>query len=74
LEKLDTETTSIDWNFLSLKFTYKLDILNCKVCYELHHKNNKCEKCDEKKEVWLCMICGYSGCGRYENKHAIQHF
>lgn len=30
---------------------------------------------EELPDVWLCLQCGYRGCGRSsENKHAIQHF
>uniref|UniRef100_A0A6B2FVJ1 BRCA1-associated protein (Trinotate prediction) n=1 Tax=Myxobolus squamalis TaxID=59785 RepID=A0A6B2FVJ1_MYXSQ len=26
------------------------------------------------QDIWMCLICGYLGCGRYENKHAFMHF
>ncbi|XP_054707621.1 ubiquitin carboxyl-terminal hydrolase 16-like isoform X2 [Uloborus diversus] len=30
---------------------------------------------DNAAEVWLCIQCGYRGCGRMsENKHALQHY
>ena len=27
-----------------------------------------------EKTLWVCMTCGFLGCGRYSNKHAADHF
>ncbi|XP_035232381.1 ubiquitin carboxyl-terminal hydrolase 16-like, partial [Stegodyphus dumicola] len=41
---------------------------------------NVCSGCDaankdDPPEVWLCLQCGYRGCGRMSsNKHGLQHF
>lgn len=34
----------------------------------------KCATCDAKENLWACLVCGNIGCGRYNSKHAIQHF
>ena len=33
----------------------------------------KCENCEEKKELWICLFCGKTFCSRYVNSHFIQH-
>jgi uncharacterized UBP type Zn finger protein len=33
-----------------------------------------CHKCRELRELWICIICGYVGCGRYKFGHAEEHF
>ncbi|CAI8509349.1 unnamed protein product [Pichia kudriavzevii] len=34
----------------------------------------KCMDCGNTKSIWICLICGNVGCGRYEQKHAIKHW
>lgn len=34
----------------------------------------KCTTCDAQDNLWICLICGNIGCGRYNSKHAIQHY
>ena len=35
----------------------------------------KCERCEcANGSLWTCLICGVVGCGRYENRHAVQHW
>ncbi len=26
------------------------------------------------EDIWICMVCGDFGCGRYKNKDAFKHF
>ena len=33
----------------------------------------KCEKCEEKTELWICLHCGLAFCSRYINSHFIEH-
>lgn len=33
-----------------------------------------CLQCGLKETLWVCMTCGFIGCGRYSNKHSVQHF
>ena len=49
----------------------------CKVCKILNSspsdKSLVCY-CGIKESIWACLICGYIGCGRYQNAHAVIHF
>lgn len=33
-----------------------------------------CSICGLDKNLWICLICGSIGCGRYDNQHAIHHW
>lgn len=33
-----------------------------------------CGVCRMQQTLWVCMTCGFLGCGRYSNKHAADHF
>jgi BRCA1-associated protein len=32
--------------------------------------DNTCMTCDSKEDLWICLICGNVGCGRYHGGHA----
>eukprot|EP00929_Paragymnodinium_shiwhaense_P114424 TRINITY_DN82813_c0_g1_i1.p1 TRINITY_DN82813_c0_g1~~TRINITY_DN82813_c0_g1_i1.p1 ORF type:complete len:724 (-),score=181.17 TRINITY_DN82813_c0_g1_i1:260-2431(-) len=32
-----------------------------------------CETCLKQEEIWVCLICGHLGCGRYAAGHAKDH-
>lgn len=34
----------------------------------------RCSTCGYNENLWICLICGNIGCGRYNSKHAIQHY
>lgn len=33
-----------------------------------------CYKCGMRETLWVCLICGTIGCGRYSQKHAGEHY
>lgn len=33
-----------------------------------------CSTCGCNENLWICLICGNVGCGRYNSKHAIEHY
>jgi len=33
-----------------------------------------CCSCAMQETLWVCLTCGFVGCGRYSNKHAAEHF
>jgi len=35
---------------------------------------DSCSVCGGQQNLWICLICGNIGCGRYNSKHAIQHY
>lgn len=36
--------------------------------------NEKCMVCGLTEHLWICLICGNVGCGRYDQQHAIHHW
>ncbi|KAF9775640.1 hypothetical protein IL306_006239 [Fusarium sp. DS 682] len=36
--------------------------------------SNLCSICDCTDDLWICLICGYVGCGRYKGGHAKDHW
>lgn len=37
-------------------------------------ENNVCMECEGTEGLWICLICGHVGCGRYQGGHAASHF
>lgn len=46
---------------------------NCQICFA-NKKKPKCETCDADSDIWVCLICGKIGCGRYVATHSFYHF
>ncbi|KTW32895.1 hypothetical protein PNEG_04299 [Pneumocystis murina B123] len=54
---------------------------NCPVCRYSQQKdvlnaariNSQCSVCGLQKNLWICLICGHIGCGRYDLAHAYDH-
>ncbi|KAJ8293984.1 RING finger protein ETP1 [Rhodotorula toruloides] len=36
--------------------------------------DSKCAVCQSPSNLWICVICGNVGCGRYQGGHAHSHF
>ncbi|GLH00281.1 BRCA1-associated protein [Gryllus bimaculatus] len=36
--------------------------------------DNRCLECHSADSLWICLICGHVGCGRYVQGHAFQHY
>lgn len=34
----------------------------------------RCVECDSSTNLWICLICGHIGCGRYGQAHAYGHY
>eukprot|EP00934_Nitzschia_sp_Nitz4_P002850 Nitzschia sp. Nitz4//scaffold182_size44100//22186//24282//NITZ4_007255-RA/size44100-processed-gene-0.43-mRNA-1//1//CDS//3329539568//2840//frame0 len=41
---------------------------------DLHAMNLYCRECSMHKTLWVCLTCGHVGCGRYSNRHSVEHF
>ncbi|PSR84307.1 RING finger protein [Coniella lustricola] len=39
-----------------------------------HGVSNICRRCDTADDLWICLICGNVGCGRYKGGHAKDHW
>ncbi|KAH8903197.1 zf-UBP-domain-containing protein [Coniochaeta sp. PMI_546] len=39
-----------------------------------HGVSNLCSVCDCADDLWICLICGNVGCGRYKGGHAKEHW
>ncbi|KJX92650.1 RING and UBP finger domain protein [Zymoseptoria brevis] len=33
-----------------------------------------CSTCGQENNLWICLICGNIGCGRYDSAHAFAHY
>ncbi|KAK6170364.1 hypothetical protein SNE40_018774 [Patella caerulea] len=51
---------------------------SCPVCRYIQTPeetvDNRCMKCSSHESLWICLICGHVGCGRYVGLHAYRHF
>jgi BRCA1-associated protein len=36
--------------------------------------DNVCSVCSAEQNLWICLICGNVGCGRYDSAHAFAHY
>jgi BRCA1-associated protein len=36
--------------------------------------SNLCSVCDSPDDLWICLVCGNVGCGRYKGGHAKEHW
>ncbi|KAI1938682.1 hypothetical protein LOZ66_003485 [Ophidiomyces ophidiicola] len=34
----------------------------------------ECSVCHSEENLWICLVCGNIGCGRYDGAHAFAHF
>ena len=39
-----------------------------------HSQDNNCQTCNSQEDLWICIVCGNVGCGRYTKEHAQQHY
>eukprot|EP01080_Neovahlkampfia_damariscottae_P006287 gene6287-10294_t len=79
LEILDSETSGIVTTMCN--HTFHCQCLNkwakptCPCCrYDHELSESVCFECGEKKNLWVCLICGYIGCSRYLKAHSADHF
>ncbi|CAJ0931444.1 unnamed protein product, partial [Mesorhabditis belari] len=79
LERMDDGVLSILCNH-----TFHADCLQkwadttCPVCRYTQTPelvaDQRCSDCGQSTDLWICLICGNIGCGRYAEAHAYRHF
>lgn len=49
---------------------------SCPVCrYSINaHHDSRCQACGATGDLWMCLLCGHVGCGRYQAAHARDHY
>ncbi|GAB2219381.1 hypothetical protein Drorol1_Dr00007016 [Drosera rotundifolia] len=45
----------------------------CRYCQQQPEKST-CFVCQTSEDLWMCVICGFVGCGRYKEGHATMHW
>lgn len=57
---------------------YKWGDTSCPVCRYLQTPelvaDNRCFECLSAENLWICLLCGHVGCGRYVQSHAHNHY
>ncbi|CAI2180621.1 16156_t:CDS:2 [Funneliformis geosporum] len=42
--------------------------------YDTSLEQNECGVCGATENLWICLVCGNIGCGRYQEAHAYCHY
>ncbi|XP_047321710.1 BRAP2 RING ZnF UBP domain-containing protein 1 [Impatiens glandulifera] len=81
LERLDYDTSGIQTTLCDHSFqcpcVSKWTYLSCQVCRLCHQREDEkptCAVCMSTNNLWICLICGFVGCGRYRERHAVKHW
>ncbi|XP_057534414.1 BRAP2 RING ZnF UBP domain-containing protein 2 isoform X2 [Amaranthus tricolor] len=80
LERLDQETSGILTTICNHSFhcscISKWTDSSCPVCRYCQQQSEKstCFICQTSENLWICVICGFVGCGRYKEEHAFIHW
>jgi BRCA1-associated protein len=79
IDRLDAETSGVITTMCN--HTFHCDCLakwsdgTCPVCrYSQGQQESVCTTCGSKENLWVCLICGHVGCGRYSGGHANAHY
>ncbi len=47
----------------------------CRFCmFSSAATTSRCSTCGSGSNLWICLICGHVGCGRYKSGHAHNHW
>ncbi|KAF3794334.1 BRCA1-associated protein, partial [Nymphaea thermarum] len=80
LERLDQDISGIPSTLCNHSFhcscVSKWPNSSCVVCHfcQVENERSTCSVCETSENLWICVICGFVGCGRYKEGHAIRHW
>ncbi|XP_008788783.2 BRAP2 RING ZnF UBP domain-containing protein 2 [Phoenix dactylifera] len=80
LERLDQDTSGILTTICNHSFhsscISKWTDSSCPVCRYCQQQPEKstCSVCGTSENLWMCVLCGFIGCGRYKDGHAVRHW
>jgi len=82
LERMDCAITGLVTTACNHSFhrrcLAKWEDSTCPVCRftlsEEEDASPACMACGSRSDLWMCLICGHVGCGRYNACHALDHF
>ncbi|KAH6771904.1 zinc finger RING family protein [Perilla frutescens var. hirtella] len=80
LDKLGQDTAGILTTICNHSFhcscMSKWSDSSCPVCRYCQQQPEKsiCYVCQTSENLWMCLICGFVGCGRYRDGHSIGHW
>ncbi|KAE8701569.1 topless-related protein 4-like [Hibiscus syriacus] len=68
--------TFCDHSFPCRSCTSKWTYMSCTVCQfcQQQDENPVCSVCGSGENLWICLICGFMGCRRYKEGHAVRHW
>ncbi|CAG8635541.1 5633_t:CDS:2 [Ambispora gerdemannii] len=84
LERMDSNATGL--LTIQCQHTFHCKCLSkwgdssCPVCRysqkreTLEFSQNECGVCGSTESLWMCILCGNVGCGRYQGAHAYYHY
>jgi BRCA1-associated protein len=81
LERLDAHVSGVVTTVCNHKFhndcLRRWGDTSCPVCRYCQHPQeatSRCAACRAAADLWICLICGHVGCGRYRGSHAHAHW
>lgn len=83
LERLDAHITGIATTMCNHDFhpqcLMKCTTASCPVCRYSQVESEdvqrtRCQRCGGGEDLWICVVCGHVGCGRYAGGHARTHW
>ncbi|KAK9813824.1 hypothetical protein WJX73_000232 [Symbiochloris irregularis] len=81
LERLDEDASGLVTTVCNHEFhnecLQRWSDTSCPVCRYVANdapSASRCSCCGTSEDLWICLICGHIGCGRYRERHAVDHW